>query len=186
MFDALRRRLEQLLADQTAAPDSRLRAAGLKAALLDAKVALAAMRDALVRTEHELNAERQQMENAERRGRLAEAVPDQQTVEVAMRFAARHRERVTVLERKRAVQHDELVLAEREYEEMAVQFRTVRSGVDPMASRTGGHDLETSGIPMDDDQTDDLLKNRLNRAKLEAAAEAQLAHLKKKLGKDKA
>lgn len=186
VFDSLRSRLEQFLADQTVAPDSRLRAAGLKAALLDAKVALSAMRDALVRTEHELSAERQQLENAERRGRLAEAVPDPQTVEVAIRFAARHRERVTVLERKHSVQHDELVLAEREYEEMVVQFRAARSGVDPMASRRGGPDPENaSGLTMDDDQKDDLLKSRLDRAKLEAAAEEQLAHLKKKFGKDK-
>ena len=165
---------------------ARFGAAGLQAALLQARVALGALRDALARTERELAAERQHLEDAVRRGRLAEAVPDAETVQVAGRFAARHRERVTVLERKHGVQRDELVLAEREYEEMTMQLRMVLSRAEPGDSRTHGSDSGTPrGDPKEGDSIGDLLQTRLDRAGLEAAAEAQLARLKKKLGKDK-
>ena len=76
------------------------------------------MRDALAATERELAAERKQLEDAERRGRLAAAVPDPETVAVAERYAIRHRERVAVLERKILVQRTSSSLAERELAEM--------------------------------------------------------------------
>ena len=72
--------------------------------------------------------ERKQLEDAERRGRLASAVPDQETVRVAEMFAARHRERIEVLVRKITVQRDELILAQREIEEMAAEVRKASSG----------------------------------------------------------
>ena len=99
MFEGLKARLDRLLRER-GSTDPRAVAAGLREAWVEARLGIRAMRDALDATERELTAERRQLEDAERRGRLAAAIPDQETVAVAERFAARHRERIAVLERK--------------------------------------------------------------------------------------
>jgi hypothetical protein len=186
VFEGLRARLDQLLSEHTPPPDARARAASLQAALIEAKVAVGVMQDALTATSRELAAERKQLEDAERRGQLAAAVPDPETVEVANRFAAKHRERAAVLERKLAVQQDELALAQRELDEMAAQFRATRYGGAGSANSDGAwRDLQSAGGQRPEtDPEDVLLKHRMDRAAHEAAADAQLAHLKKKLGKE--
>src|SRR5919107_2637065 len=99
VFDGLKARLDRLLRERGAG-DGREYAASLREALLEARLGLTTMREALARTERELALERKQLADAERRGRLAADVPDTETVAVADRFAARHRERAAVLERK--------------------------------------------------------------------------------------
>jgi hypothetical protein len=71
----------------------------MREAVVDAKVAVAEIEEAVDRTERELAAERQRLADAERRGRLAGEIQDQETVQVAERFVAKHRERAGVLER---------------------------------------------------------------------------------------
>ena len=92
----------------------RARAAALQAAVIEAKVAVSHLRDGIAATERELALEQKHLGDAERRGELARQIPDPETVAIAERFAAKHRERATVLERKLSVRKDELVLAERE------------------------------------------------------------------------
>jgi len=142
--------------------------ADLRAAMVEAKAAISALKSELAHTERTLAAERAQLEAAERRGRLAAEIPDAETVAVAERFAAKHRERVALLERKLQVQLDELALAERDLEELSRQYRGI-PGAPPPPDETG----------------DPLLQYRMDRAAQEAAAEAQLAQLKRKLGKDR-
>jgi hypothetical protein len=134
----------------------------------------------------ELQSERKQLTDAERRGRLAAAVPDPETVAVAERFAARHRERIIMLERKVAVQRDELVLAEREVQEMTAQWRTASSGsgVASASIDAAWRDLEAAGAtraPDDGDRT----AAELDQKKRDQAVEAQLAYLKRKMKKGK-
>lgn len=177
MFESFRARLDRLFAEQGGRPDARAYAAGLHDAVVHARAAVSEMRDGLARSERELAAERRQLEDAERRGQLAAEIPDAETVAVAERFAARHRERVDVLGRKLAVQRDELAMAEREVAEMTAQLREAHQGRVPgplpRAAADPAADLES-----------DLMAARAERALHEKAVEAQLAHLKKKLGKD--
>ncbi|MEP6572026.1 MAG: hypothetical protein ABJD11_04995 [Gemmatimonadota bacterium] len=175
------------MADHTPAADARGFASGLQAALLEAKVAVGVMRDALAASERELELERKQLEDAERRGRLAAAIPDAETVQIAERFAERHRARSEVLGRKIAVQRDELSMAERELGEMNAQFRAAKqgtvNGVRP-EQEAAWRDLQAAGgARPETDVEDALLRNRMDRAMHEAAADAQLEHLKKKMGK---
>lgn len=182
VFDSLRARLDRLFAEQGANP--RARTLALREALVEAKLGLEMMRESLVATERELVSERKQLDDAERRGRLAAQVLDVETVSVAERFAGRHRERVAVLERKLAVQRDELTLGERELEEMAAQYRA--SGLpDADASlRAAWREIEAAGgTRPETDLESELLRAQTERRLMEEAVEAQLAHLKKKLGK---
>lgn len=185
MFEGLRARLEKLLADHTPAGDVRARAAQLHAALLEAKVAVGAMRDALDATERSLKDERRRLEDAERRGRLAARIPDPETVTVAEQFVLRHRERVAVLDKKIALQREELALAERDLEQLAGEFRAVRQGREggrTSAQEAAWRDVEAAGgTRPETDVEGELLKSQLNRRQMEAAVEAQLEHLKKKI-----
>ena len=185
MFESVRARLERFLRDHTRA-DPRARAAALREALLEAKAGVGTMRDALGATERELAAEREHLTAAERRGRLAAELPDQETVALAQRYTLRHRERVAVLERKLMVQRDELALAEREVAEMLAEYRAAYPGKLGESVAAAWRDLEAAGaqrpgLGLDDDgaptQTDQRLK--------EQAVEAQLAFLKKKFGKQR-
>jgi len=185
VFEGLRARLEKLLADHTPAGDVRARAAQLHAALLEAKVAVGAMRDALDATERSLKDERRRLEDAERRGRLAARIPDPETVTVAEQFVLRHRERVAVLDKKIALQREELALAERDLEQLAGEFRAVRQGREggrTSAQEAAWRDVEAAGgTRPETDVEGELLKSQLNRRQMEAAVEAQLEHLKKKI-----
>ena len=187
MFEGLRSRIEQFLAAHTAPADARANAAMLQQAVIEAKVSLGQMREGLTATERELAQEQKQLDAAERRGRLAAEIPDQETVDLAARYAAKHRDRVQVLQRKLAVQRDELALAEREVAEMTAQLRAAKLGLSSSAASAGAawRDIESAGgVRPETDLGGDLLRSNLDRAAHEAAAEEQLAHLKRKLGKD--
>ena len=154
----------------------------MREAVVDAKVAVAEIKEAVSRTERELAAERQRLADAERRGRLAGEIQDQETVQVAERFVAKHRERAGVLERKLANQHEELRLAERELEEMQTQLKAVPEP--PSAERAWREVESAGGARPDTDLRDELLKSDMDRAAREAAAARQLEELKKKMRKE--
>jgi hypothetical protein len=181
VFESLKARLDRLLREHTR-PDSRARAAALREAVLEAKVGVGTMRSALAATERELAHERQQLADAERRGRLAADLPDTETATLAERFAARHRERIAVLERKLVVQRDELMLAEREALEMLAEYRAARPGARFESVEAAWRDLEVAGGERPGTGPDDNPQAETDR-KLKEAVEAQLAFLKKKLGK---
>lgn len=180
VLDGLKARLDQLLRDRSRT-DPRAYAAGMREALLEAKVGLARMAEAIAMCEEELVAERKQLEDAERRGRLAAAVPDRETVVIAERFAARHRGRVEVLMRKVVVQRDELELVRREVEEMAAEVRKAGSAGTAESIHAAWRDLEAAGAvgPAEGE----LDSANADRGRLDEAIEAQLAYLKKKMGR---
>jgi hypothetical protein len=183
VFEGVKARLEKLFRDHSRS-DPRAYLAGLREALLEAKVGVGTMKTALAATEQELVIERRRLADAERRGRLAADVPDDETVVLAERFTLRHRERVMVLERKLVVQRDELALAEREVEEMLTQVRAgpPAPGADSIAA--AWRDLGAAGADRPDmSLEDERLREEADRKLKEQAVEAQLAFLKKKFGK---
>lgn len=188
MFEGLKARLEQLLADHTPPGDPRDRVAAMHAALVDLKVAVATLRDALAQTERAVQVEQKQLEDAERRGRLAAQIPDPETVQVAEQFAVRHRERVGVLERKLAAQREELALAEKDLQQLGGELRQARQGTEggrTAQQEAAWRDLEAAGgARPETDLEGDLLRARLQREQLDRAVDAQLEQLKKQLGKE--
>ena len=180
MLEGLKARLDQLLREGSRS-DPRAYAAGLREAVLEARLGVRAMQEGLVATETELAAERQQLEDAERRGKLAAMVPDAETVRVAERYAARHRERVAVLERKLAVQREELALVERELAEMTSEAKRAVANHPSETISAAWRDLESAGATRPDEQ--DRVQAEAERQRRESAIEAQLAYLKRKLGK---
>ena len=156
---------------------------------MDAKVAVAEVQEAVARTEREVGLERQRLADAERRGRLAGEIQDQETVTVAERFATKHRERVGVLERKLVAQREELALAQRELDEMQTQLRSAERDRPAMegesSTERAWRDMQSAGGSRPGmDLQDELLKADMDRAAREAAAARQLDELKKKMRRD--
>jgi hypothetical protein len=169
-LDGLKARLEQLLAS---GGDTRAYTDGLYQALLDTKVAIAGLHDALRVTRRELDAERGKLADAERRGVLATEIGDSETADLAGIWAKKHGERVALLERKLPVQEDELRMAERQLEEFTEQYKHAKRGVPPGVVSAG------SGVPEDDEAQHFQLDERAR----EAQVRDQLAELKRKLGR---
>ena len=176
-LDELRARLANLLANQGPSSDRRAYVSGLNAALVDFKVATAESRQSLTVAERELAVETLQLSDAERRGRLAEEIGDSETARIAGDFAVRHRERAGILERKVAVIRDEIIYLEREYQALALQYQSARQGL-------GGSGASPAPESVFSDRDFDLLKAKADREASEAAVQAQLQHLKKKLNKE--
>jgi hypothetical protein len=191
VFERLRDALRAALDAATPPGDLRDLARQMREAVVDAKVAVDEMRAALGRTDADLSAERQRLADAERRGRLAAEIQDQETVQVAERFAAKHRERAGVLERKLAAQREELALAERDLVDMQGQLKSADRG-GPVGGGGAGsteqawRDLQAAGGARPDvDLQNELLKADIDRAARERTADEQLDLLKKKIRKKK-
>lgn len=75
------------------------------------------------KTEAALAHEREELERCERRRGHAERIGDAETIRVAVEFAAKHRGRVDVLERKLDALRSERTLREREVAEMEAKYR---------------------------------------------------------------
>jgi len=166
-IDDLLARLDRLLGEQGLRDSSRNQAGVLHDALLELKVGIRDLRDSLAGTDRELIAEREELVTAERRGQLALGISDNETVEIARQFVERHRQRIDLLERKLSVQRDELAIAEREYEELSIRYRDARQGIVSEGRAPAGEDPPS----------------RIDRRAAEAAVDAQLEMLKRKLGK---
>src|SRR6266571_3545435 len=174
MFERLRDALRAALDAATPPGDLRDLARQMREAVVEAKLAVGETREAVARTERDLTQERQRLADAERRGRLASEIQDRETVEVAQRFATKHRERA---------------LHERELGDMQAQLgRAERDRPLTEAERSAERawrDLQAAGGPrLGVDPADELLKSQLDRAAREAAADRQLRELKKKMKKD--
>ncbi len=143
----------------------------MRSAVLEARAAIRRLEQEVGSTTAALAGEREQLLAAQRRGRLAEGIGDRETAEVARRFAAKHSERVALLERKLNVQRQELSLLERELAEMVEQLGRAEERA-RVGSGTG-----------DGGEDEELLRYRMERAAREALAQEQLEALKRRMGR---
>jgi len=172
-LDDLKLHLDRLFA---ARPGStREEASVLREALLEFKLGIGQLREGLVRTERELDVARRDVGVYERRGVMAAEIGDEETRAIAEEFTGKARERLDLLERKVLVQRDEVFLAERDYEATKTRFQAASRGIP----------LEPAPAPdplLDADQMSPFDQVKLDQRAREAAVDAQLAMLKKKLG----
>lgn len=193
MFEQLRDALRGLGRD--AGPtDRRAAMAGMKDALVLARMGLHDLREGVTVTERRLAAERAELDTVTRRRGLAAQINDAETVAIADRFVAQHAERVRVLEQKRAAQLDELALADREYESMSRELKRAMAGL-PLgaAGSAGAHEAAAmreveEALGERQAATDEAALDAMARARSREAREAdaaeRLAALKRQLGKE--
>jgi hypothetical protein len=171
-LDDIQAHLDRIFASRQGS--TREQASMLREALLEFKIGIGRLREALEQTERQLAEARNEVVVYERRGALAAGIADEETRAVAEEFTAKARERVDILERKALVQRDELIMAERDYEATKARFQSARAGVpldapppDPLA---------------DPERMTPFEQVKLDQRAKEAVVDAQLEMLKKKLG----
>ena len=189
MFKRLRDALERALEAATPPADLGEIASQMREAVVEQKAGVRGMQEDLGKVEMLLKLQVTELATAERRRELAAGIGDTETVEVADKYAVKLRERIVVLERKVAVQREELGLAERDLADMTTQLQQaalrhpdVSSGRSTDAAWQG---LGKAGMDRPEvDLESDVLKNRMERAAREATADAMLDEMKKKLGRE--
>lgn len=187
MFEALKQTIADLLGGRIAPADRRAVIADMKRQLALAKLGVEDLAQGAEVTRRRLATERESLATATRRRTLAEGINDEQTASLAAKYEAQHEERIAVLERKLDVQEAEHGLAEREYDEMLKQLKQANAGA--------GSGLDARNAPLTDAELglpdDAPLRRELDglarsqkRHERDAAADAALEALKKKLGRE--
>jgi hypothetical protein len=184
VFEDVRQAFRELLHGNVPAGDRREMLAVMKETIVQARLALDDLRDGVDATRKRIAEERRELETIRRRKGLAQGVGDAETVSIAERFETQHAEKLAVMEQKLAVQENELALVEREVAEMKEQFKAAAAGV---GSGLRGAPPDATD-PLDENHS--ALEQQLRdldrtarRADANAAAEAQLAELKRRMGK---
>lgn len=103
----------------------------------ESKARLADLESQLEKTEALLQHQRTELETARRREGMARGIGDEETAEVARSFAAKHEERVGILERKRGVLEEEVALLRAEVSQMMTQLKDARSRRDGLTAEAG-------------------------------------------------
>ena len=192
MFESLRKSLDDLLSRSTPPEERREIVSRMRDTLVQAKVGLQDLRDALEKSRRRLDVERRELETVQRRKKLAEQVGDAETVRIATQYEQMHVERVEVLGRKLEAQESELALAERDVTQMMSELRAAAAGI----PSTGDRGSAAMKAAMDEVESDlgqgknetlreeiDGLSRARTRADHEADAARKLEELKRRMGK---
>lgn len=146
----------------------------MKQTLALARVARDDVRAAHALSMQKLEAARHELATIVRRGELARQIDDQETVTIAERFAESQKATIAVFERKVAVQHDELVLTERQVSEMEAELR-VTTGIGPAPGGPPSPGDAAAVDPSDFRVLDDAARAQ--------SADERLAELKRRMGR---
>jgi deoxyribodipyrimidine photolyase len=196
VFESLRKSLDDLLSRSTPPEERRQIVSRMRDTLVQAKMGLQDLRDALEKSRRRLDGERRELETVQRRKRLAEQAGDAETVRVAEQYEQLHAERVEVLARKLEAQESELVLAERDVSQMMAELRAAASGIPSGSERSAAavnaamDEIESdlagaSNAPKNASLREEIdgLSRARTRADHEADAARKLEELKRRMGK---
>ena len=106
--------------------------AGMREELIDAKALLPKLEKDLETLRRQHAVEQRKMEDCERRARQAESIDDEETVDVALRFYAKHEERAEVCVQKIEGAEAELEMHRSTLREMTVQFKSAMANKDAL------------------------------------------------------
>jgi hypothetical protein len=196
VFESLRKSLDDLLSRSTPPEERRQIVSRMRDTLVQAKMGLQDLRDALDKSRRRLEGERQELVTVQRRKRLAEQAGDAETVRIATQYEQLHAERVEVLSRKLEAQEGELALAERDVSQMMAELRAAASGIPSSGERSAAavnaamDEIESdlaggSNAPNSESLREEIdgLSRARTRADHEADAARKLEELKRRMGK---
>ena len=118
--------------------------------MADAKVRIRELEDQLTRAKAEAQREQTEAATAQRRGKMAVDIGDDETAKVALEYAAKHEERHQVLEQKIQALTKELALRSKEVEEMLAKVKEAQAKRDTLTATTGRSGARESISAADD------------------------------------
>jgi len=189
VFESMRQAWRDAMSRASSPGEGRAVLAMMREALVEAKVGVSQVRAAIEATRALLAREHTELETAQRRGRMATDIHDDETARVAGRYAAKHADRIAMLERKLEAQTSELALAEQELLEMTEQFHAMASGGGAGAPGLGGSPSSATTAPQSEPADAALdadfagLRRAAEQTAREADAERRLEELKRRMGR---
>jgi hypothetical protein len=187
MFDSFRQTLRDLMDRATPPEERRAGLARMKQTLVTARLGLDDLRGGVAITRQRLDVERRELETMRRRKGLAAGIKDAETVALAEKYEAHHAERLAVLTRKLEAQEAELMIAERDVEEMNAEFKSAMLGATPPGTPLGREAAAAADAAAGDGshvaEEIDAMGRARARSEREADAERRLAELKRRMGK---
>jgi hypothetical protein len=188
MFDSFRQALRDLMDRATPPEERRAGLARMKQTLVTARLGLDDLRGGVAITRQRLEVERRELETMRRRKGLAAGIKDAETVALAEKYEAHHGERFAVLTRKLEAQEAELMIAERDVEEMNAELKSAMLGAAPTGTPLGREEAAAAADAAAGDgsrvaEEIDAMGRARARSEREADAERRLAELKRRMGK---
>jgi hypothetical protein len=185
MFENLRQSIRDLASGVIPPAQRGAAIAEMRATLVQARVGVADLAAALEKTRGALGAEEKELATVQRRREQAQRINDAETVEIALRFENKHAGRVSLLQRKIAVQEEELRLAEAEVATMVAELKTAMAGAGSASQSDATSAAAAAALDEAEDLRRDLdaLARRKQREEKEAVAEERLAELKRRMGR---
>ena len=195
MFESIREALRDLWHGSRTPEERRAVVGQMRETLVRARMGLEDLQTGVSETRVKLAVERKELDTVRRRREMAVRIDDAETVAVAERFERQHAERVEILERKLAVQEQEVAAVDREVGEMTTEFKAAHAGVDP--SRVAGPTAAQSERAREeaaraeveealggvDSSELDALRRRQAREMRDAQADQLLEELKRRMGR---
>ena len=110
---------------------------GMKNEVAEAKVRIRELEDLIARASAEAAKEEREVATCRRREAMARDIDDNETADVAAQYAEKHEERQRILEDNAAALQKELVLREREVEEMLKKVKEAQAKRDSLTATAG-------------------------------------------------
>jgi hypothetical protein len=163
------------LEDETTGPPQ---LANMRREVVTARKALDQLQIELERCREQVIEEEQQEQVCRRRGEMAARISDDETVQIATRWAERHQHRARVLRQKADALSAELEMRQSDFAEMEQKLAEVAATLGPAAATS---EVPGSASTRRDYDHADVDYRQLDRAAREKAAEARLEELKRKM-----
>jgi hypothetical protein len=185
VFEDIRAALRDLLSGGVPPNERRAVLAEMRDTLVRARMGLDDLKRGVEETRKRLAQEVREHETAERRRALAEQIGDNETVTIAVKYAAHHAERVAVFQRKLESQEAELALVDSEVSEMTVQLKAAMAGAGSGLGQGAAAQAQAESLGEDENLRAELdrIKRAEARAARDADADERLAELKRRMGK---
>ena len=110
---------------------------GMRNEVADAQASVKDLEGQVARAGKEIEREKNEVSTARRRGKMAADIGDKETADIAEQYAAKHEERLRLLEQKATALQGELDFQRKEVGTMMEKFKEARAKRDALGATTG-------------------------------------------------
>jgi phage shock protein A len=147
---------------------------GMRNEMADAQASVRELEDQLAKTRKEIERERNEVSTARRRGKMAADIDDTETAGIAEQYAARHEERLHVLEQKATAVQGELDFQRKEVASMMEKFKEAKAKREALGATAGRTEARSSIEGADDLFSElDRMAEKINEDAGRSDAEAE-------------
>jgi phage shock protein A len=123
---------------------------GMRDEVAGAQASVHELEEQIAKAQGEIEREKGEVSTARRRGKMAADIGDTETTEVAEKYAAKHQERLRLLEQKLTALQGELDFQRKEVEGMLEKFKEAKTKRDSLGATAGRTEARSSLRDADD------------------------------------